>query len=192
MNDRMTRRKSMQTIQPIQIEDAGVEVKRLLQAVNDELGFTPNMVKSMAQSPAALEGYLRLHNALAGGKLDPKFREQLALAIAQANCCEYSLAAHTTLAGKLGVTRDEIQESREARSTDRKTDAGLSFARDLVGSRGDCSLEDLRQLRYAGYSDGEIVEIIANIALNIYTNYFNIVASPDIDFPKVALDMKAA
>jgi uncharacterized peroxidase-related enzyme len=182
----------MQTIQPIQTENASVEAKRLLQAVSAEYGLIPNMMKAMAQSPSALEGYLRFSSALAGGALDPKFREQIALTVAQANGCVYSLAAHTSSAGRLGVAGDEILSSREAWSPDTKRSAGLKFARDIVISSGDGPGEDLRQLRQAGYSDGEIVEIIANVALNIYANYFNIVARTELDFPKVALDMKAA
>src|SRR5882724_9850923 len=155
---------TMQTIQPIQTENASVEVKRLLEAVGAEYGLIPNMMKAMAQSPSALEGYLRFSSALSGGALDPKFREKIALVVAQANGCEYSLAAHTASAGRLGLIGGEILASREAWSPDPKTSAGLKFARDIVISGGDSPAEDLRQLRQAGYSDGEIVEIIANVA----------------------------
>jgi AhpD family alkylhydroperoxidase len=137
----------MQTIQPIQIENASAGTKRLLEAADAEFGATINMIRTIAQSAAALEGYLRFSSALASGKLDEKFRQQLALAVAQANGCGYSLAAHTTLAGRLGLTVDEIRASREARSADSKVDAGLKFTRDLVVRGGDCSPEDLRSLR---------------------------------------------
>src|SRR5437764_14216937 len=103
----------MQTIQPIQTENSSVEAKRLLEAAGDEYGLIPNMMKAMAQSPAALEGYLRFSGALAGGSLDPKLREQIALTVAQVNGCMYSLASHTASAGRLGVDGDEILARRE-------------------------------------------------------------------------------
>jgi uncharacterized peroxidase-related enzyme len=192
MNDRKTKDKLMQTIQPIETEHASAEAKRLLEAARAEYGRIPNMMRAMAQSPAALDGYFRFGDALSGGTLDPKLREQIALAVAQANGCEYSLAAHTALAARLGVTGDEILESREAWSNNKKTAAGLRFARDMVVKSGDGLGQDLQSLRQAGYSDGEIVEIIAHVALNIYANYFNMVAKTEIDFPRVALDVKAA
>jgi len=192
MNDRKTKDKLMQTIQPIDTEQASAEVKRLLETARAEYGRIPNMMRAMAQSTAALDAYLRFGGALSGGTLDPKFREQIALAVSQANGCEYALAAHTAFAGRLGVTGEEILASRQAWSNNKKTAAGLRFARDMVVKSGDGLGKDLRSLRQAGYSDGEIVEIIASVALNIYANYFNLVAKTDIDFPKVALDLKAA
>ena len=182
----------MQSIQPIRTELANSKVKQLLMSVEAELGLTPNMMKCMAQSPAALEGYLRLGDALRGGELDPTFREQLALTVAQVNRCGYSLAAHTAFAGRLGLTIEEIGDGRAARGSDRKTDAGLKFARDLVARSGQLLSSDLRDIRQAGYSDEEIVEIVANVALNIYANYFNIVAGTVIDFPGVGLAANAA
>src|SRR5215470_9618777 len=98
----------MQYIQPIEIENASEGTKRLLEAADAEFGAAPNMTRTMAQSPAALEGYLRMSRALAGGKLDPKLSQQIALTVAQANGCEYTLAAHTVFAGRLGLTGEEI------------------------------------------------------------------------------------
>jgi AhpD family alkylhydroperoxidase len=95
----------MQTIQPIQDEQRDSQAQRLLDVVGGELGLAPNMMKTMAQSPAALEGYLNLSGALANGVLDPQLREQIALTVAQTNRCEYSLAAHVTLGAKGGPQR---------------------------------------------------------------------------------------
>jgi len=95
----------MQTIQPIQLENAGDATKRLLVAASTETGVSSNMMKTLAQSPRVLEGYLQFSRALAGGKLHQKVREQIALAVAQANLCEYSLAYHTTICTKAGSDR---------------------------------------------------------------------------------------
>jgi AhpD family alkylhydroperoxidase len=147
------------------------------------------MMKSVAQSPAVLEGYLQFTRALDGGRLDRIEREQIALAVAQANLCEYSLAYHTALARKLGLTDDHILASREGRAADRRVEAALEFAKELVAENGDCSPAELQR---AGLSDREIVEIIALVALNVFENYFNMVAKTEIDLPKVGLKLSVA
>jgi uncharacterized peroxidase-related enzyme len=184
----------MQTIQPIQDEHSDSQAQQLLDVVRGELGLTPNMMKTMAHSPATLEGYLNFSGALANGTLHPQLREQIALAVAQANRCEYSLAAHAALGRKAGLTEDQILASREARAADARTDAALKFVRDLVISRGDLLAENLHRLRDLDYRDGEIVEIVALAALNIFGNYFNRVAGTELDFPRagVGLRMHAA
>lgn len=179
----------MQTIQPIQIETIGDATKRLLAAASAETGVSSNMLKTLAQSPRVLEGYLQFSRALAGGTLDQKVREQIALVVAQENLCEYSLAYHTSLARKLGLTDDQIMASREGRTPDRKIAALLSFVRDVVAENGDCSTVELHR---AGFSEGEIVDIIALVGINIFENYFNLVARTEVDFPKVRVKLKAA
>ena len=179
----------MPNIQPIQIEKAGETTKRLLAIASTESSLPSNMLKSVAQSPGALEGYLQFRRALAATRPDPQQRELIALAVAQANLCEYSLAYHTALGRKLGLTDDHILAAREGRASDRKLDVALRFVRDLVTENGDCSPAELLQ---AGYSEGEIVEIIALVSLNIFENYFNAVARTEIDHPKVGVKLKVA
>ena len=186
----------MQTIQPVQLEEVGGPVLRLLEIVKseraaffNEKGSLANMMQTMAQSPRAMDAYLKFHRTLAEGSLPARIREQIALAVAQANQCEYSLAQHVSLAQRLGLAHDEIVASREARSTDPKVSAALQFAKALVTHNGEFSTE---QLADAGYNDSEIVEIVAQVALNSFENYFNAAVKTDLDFPKVALAAKAA
>jgi uncharacterized peroxidase-related enzyme len=179
----------MSRIQPIQNADATGKAKQLLDGVQAKLGKTPNLMKTLAQAPAALEGYLNLSGALAAGTLDAKFREQLALAVAQANSCEYCLSAHSTIGKMAGLRAEEVTASRRSQSDDPKRNAGLKFAQLLVVQRGLVSDAALEAVRRAGYSDGEITEIVAHVALNTLTNYFNHVAQTDVDFPKVAVQL---
>jgi uncharacterized peroxidase-related enzyme len=176
------------------IEPAHAEgkAKQLLDAVQTKLGLTPNLMKTLANSPAALEAFLGFGNALAGGVLDAKFRERIALAVAQANSCEYCLAAHTALGGLVGLRPDEIRASRESRSADPRQDAGLKFAQALVVNRGDVSDAAMNRVRAAGFTDAEITEIVANVVASIFTNYFNHVARTIVDFPRVELALGAA
>jgi len=179
----------MQTIQPIRLENASDATKRLLAMASAKIGLPSNMMKSVAQSPAVLEGYLQFCRALDNGKFDQIEREQIALAVAQANLCEYSLAYHAALARKLGLPDDHIMASREGRADDRRVGVALRFAREMVAENGDCSPMELQR---EGFSDREIVEIVALVALNVFENYFNMVAKTDIDLPKVGLKLKVA
>jgi uncharacterized peroxidase-related enzyme len=181
----------MPRITPLDPASATGKAKQLLDAVQAKLGLTPNLMKTLATAPAALEGYLNFSGALAGGGLDAKFREQIALAVAQANSCEYCLAAHTALGSLAGLQADEIAASRSSRSSDARRDAGLKFAQAIVVQRGGVSDAAVNKVRTAGFSDGEITEIVANVALNIYTNYVNHVAQTSVDFPRVELSLEA-
>ena len=165
-------------------ETATGNTKQLLDAVKTKLGLVPNMVRAMANSPAALNAYLQFSGALAAGSLSAKSREQIALAVGQVNKCDYCVSAHSALGKMAGLTADQILESRQGAAADGKTDTLLHFSRKLVETRGQVSGGDVEAMRKAGFTDGEIAEAVAGVALNIYTNYFNHVAATDIDFPK--------
>ncbi|MEV7770259.1 carboxymuconolactone decarboxylase family protein [Kitasatospora sp. NPDC086791] len=159
----------------------------LLAAVGKALGVTPNMTKVMANSPAVLKGYLEFSGALAGGKLSAKVREGIALTVAQENACDYCLSAHTHIATALaGLTPAEAEAARRAESADARTRAALQLAAALVRTRGDLDDADLKAAREAGLGDAEVAEVIANVALNVFTNYFNKAAAVDIDWPVVS------
>lgn len=158
----------------------------LLEAVKAQLGSVPNLFRLVAQSPAALEGYLGLSGALAKGALVAKTRERIAIAVAEKNGCDYCLSAHTYLGKQLAKLDDgELDAARHARSLDPKADAALRFATAVMAARGHISGADLDEARKAGHSDAELVEIVAHVALNTLTNYMNGVASTEVDFPSV-------
>ena len=160
----------------------------LLDAVKKQLGVVPNLMKLVGNSPAALEGYLSLNNALAKGLLEPKTRERIALAIAEINACGYCLAAHTFLGKNVAKLDDaEIAANRNGSSTDPKAAAAVTFAARVALERGHVADADLAAVKAAGYSNAEIVEIVLHVALNTLTNYINEVAQTEIDFPKVDL-----
>ena len=174
----------MSRINQIAPESATGNAKELLDAVKGKLGLVPNMTRAMANSPAALNGYLQLSGALAHGALPAKTREQIALAVAQANGCDYCLAAHTAIGKMTGLTADQIRDSRQGTAVDPKVDALIRFARAVVDTKGRVSSANLQTVRAAGHDDGAIAEVVAHVALNVFTNYFNQVADTDIDFPK--------
>jgi uncharacterized peroxidase-related enzyme len=158
----------------------------LLEGVRKQLGSVPNLFRVVANSPAALEGYLGLNGALAKGRLDAKTRERIALAVAEINGCGYCLSAHTYLAKAIAKLDDgEITANRNGASNDPKADAAVRFAARIVGERGHVGDADISAVRVAGYDDAEIVEIVLHVVLNTLTNYVNEVAKTEIDFPVV-------
>jgi uncharacterized peroxidase-related enzyme len=166
--------------------------KPLLDAVKKQLGVVPNMMKLIGNSPAALEGYLSLNGAVAKGKLSGQLREQIALATAEYNGCDYCLSAHSYLGTNVAkLSGDEIEAARSGHSSDAQADAALGFARKVAESHGRVSDSDLASLRIAGFDDAAVIEIVVNVALNVLTNYVNNVAQTDIDFPKVSAKLAA-
>lgn len=176
----------MSRLQTIDPSTATGKAKELLDAVKGKLGMVPNMTKVMATSPVVLESYLSFSGALAGGLLDSKTREELALLTAQENGCDYCLSAHTAIGKMVGLSNEEIAASRQGNGINAKATAALTFAKHVLNTKGQIDKAELAEARNAGLSDGEIAEIIAHVALNVFTNYFNIAADVDIDFPKVS------
>ena len=171
---------------PVDPARAEGKAKALLDAVKHKLGIVPNMTRHMARSPAVLDAYLAFAGALAGGSLGAKLREQIALVTAEENGCEYCLSAHAALGKGAGLSAADIADARSAEAADAKARHALRFARTLVLGRGHVADTDVAALRTAGFADGEIDEVIANVALNVFTNYFNNVTHPVVDFPRVA------
>jgi uncharacterized peroxidase-related enzyme len=174
----------MERINPVSHEAAEGKARQLLDAVKAKLGIVPNMTRAMAVSPPVLEAYLGLSGTLAYGVLPAKAREQLALDIGEANHCDYCVSAHSALGKRAGLSDADILDSREGKSSDPKTNALLRFARTVVAKRGLVDDADVEAVRAAGHGDAEIAEVVAHVALNVFTNYFNNVAGTAIDFPK--------
>lgn len=175
----------MSRIPTINPERAFGQAKQLLDGVQKALGFAPNIIRTMANSPAVLQGYLNFSNALSKGSLSHKLREQIALVVAQHNHCDYCLAAHSAIGRTVGLSEETIRDSRRGESPNAKDATILHFASTLVMDRGWVPDDEVSRLRKAGVTPGEMTEIIANVALNIFTNYFNHVAQTEIDFPVV-------
>ncbi|WP_317202537.1 peroxidase-related enzyme [Janthinobacterium sp.] len=178
----------MSRVQLIDSSNTTANRQALLEQVHKAFGATPNMFKAVANSPAALSSMWGSFGALGSGVLGAKLGELIAVAIAEKNRCEYCLAAHTVLGKGAGATDEEMSSAQAGRSADPKTAAALTFALKVVGNRAQLSNADVAQLREAGYDDEHIVEILAHVALNIFTNYVNVALEVPVDFPKVALN----
>lgn len=167
------------------------EARQLLDAVQAGLGMVPNFIRVLANSPAALNAFLGIHGIAGTGLLDPKTRERIALAVAEQNGCQYCVSAHTAIGRKAGLDTQEMLANRRGRSSDAKAEAALTFARALVEHTGAVSKAEFDAVRAAGHSDGEIVEIITHVAMNIFTNLLGKATEVEIDFPKMDLNPAA-
>jgi len=177
---------------PASIEAAPAKTHATLETVEKQLGLVPNMFRLIANNPAALEGYVALNGALAKGTLSAASREQIAIAIAEVNGCSYCLSAHTYLGKNVARLDDaELASNRSGHSADPKVAAALAFAIKVATARGAVGEADLDAVRGAGFSDAELLEIVAHVALNTLTNYVNEVFATDIDFPLVAASRAA-
>ncbi len=176
----------MPRLTPIDPDTATGRAKDLLDGVQAALGVTPNLMATMAQSPAVLDAYLALSKALSAGTLSGALQEQIALTVAGENHCDYCASAHTLLGGNEGIAEDELAANLQGRSSDPHTQAVLNLAQAIVTKRGFVSDQDLTEARLAGVSDAEIAEVTAGVAKNIFTNYFNHVAQTEVDFPHVS------
>jgi uncharacterized peroxidase-related enzyme len=169
------------------IETAPEASRALLTAVKQQLGVAPNLFRMVANSPAALEGYVGLIGALGKGELAAATGERIALAVAEFNACGYCLSAHTYLGKNVAkLDEAELAANRRGGSNDPKADAAVRFALKVLERRGHVSDDDVRAVKAAGYSDAAVVEIVQHVALNTWTNFVNSVAQTEIDFPVVA------
>ncbi len=161
--------------------------KLLLDEIHHAFGSTPAMFRAVANSPAALKSMWSAFGALGGGVIPAKLGEQIAVAVADRNACNYCLAAHTALGRKAGASADEMTAAQMGESSDPETAAALRFALKLVEQRGQVGDADVQSLRAAGFDDEHIVEIVAHVALNLFTNYVNVAFAVPVDFPAVKL-----
>jgi uncharacterized peroxidase-related enzyme len=171
----------MQRLPAIDPGAARGETKIALHEAEAHLGNSPNIMRTIANSPTALRGYVALSRELSTGPLDPRLREQIALAVAEANACRYCVAAHAAAGRELGLDDTAIKAAHQASSHDPKVQAALQFARAVTEYRGELTDEEFDRMRRAGYSNEEIAEVIANVVLSIYANYFNTIAQTEID-----------
>lgn len=161
--------------------------KGLLDTVQSQLGTTPNFIRVLANSPKALEGFLGLYGAAGAFELDKATQERIALAIAEGNGCQYCVSAHTAIGSQAGLSSDEMRLNRKGTSADTKAAATVAFAKALNENMGDVTTAEFDAAQAVGLTDGEIVEVIAVVALNVFTNLLGKATRVDIDFPKVPL-----
>lgn len=173
-------------IQPVDPNQVTGQSQEMFQAIRSRMGKVPNMMRTMAHSPALLGGYLGLSSSLDQGVLSPSLRQQIALYVSQVNHCEYCLSAHSLIGKHAGLSPDAILEARQGRADDPKDQALLNLVADLLEHHGNISDEQLSAVRQAGVSDAELSEVVGHVALTVLTNFFNQLSGAEVDFPFVS------
>lgn len=163
------------------------ERKTTFEEIRGAFGVVPNMFRAVANSNGALQSMWGSFGALGAGTLGSKLGEQIAVAVADLNHCEYCLSAHTSLGTRAGASVEEMGEAQRGRSEDPRTAAALTLATTLVQKHGQLADIDLDAARSAGLNDAAIVEVVAHVALNLFTNYINVALQVPLDFKAVQL-----
>lgn len=177
----------MSRINLVTAATANEEQQALLTAIQNKLGMVPNFLKVFANSPAALRAFLGLHGIANEGSLDSQTRERIALTVAQKNSCEYCVSAHTAIGRGTGLSDEEMTAARAGSSADTKAAVAVRFARSVVEHQGEITTAELIEMRDAGFSESDIVEVITHVGMNILTNMIGKASRLEIDFPKVSL-----
>lgn len=174
----------MQRLNSVNPETAEGRQKELLDTVETAFGMVPNTTRVMANSPAVLESFLGFSQAMGSAAIGEKLHNQLKLSTSETNSCDYCTSILSAVAPSAGLSADEILAGRTGNSEDRRAKAALSFANDVLESRGKVSDQQLTDVRDAGFDDAEIVEIVASVVLGCFTNFLNNVADTELDIPK--------
>jgi uncharacterized peroxidase-related enzyme len=175
----------MAKIAPLAAGEASGKVRALLDTAQERWGMVPNVLKTLANSEAALEAWIHFTIAMEGTSLTAELREMVSLAVSEANGSEYCLRLHAALGRAAGLTEEEIRDSRLGKSTSSRTETALAFARALLATKGHAGEEALQRLRKAGFRNGEIVELTVLVAMNVFSNYLTLTAGTASDFPPV-------
>lgn len=180
------------SIKPLTIETATGNVKDTLNAIKGKLGMVPNLFGVMAKAPSVLNSYLQVSENLKDGSLSQQLGEQIAIAVANKNACEYCLAAHTAIGKMVGVDGTELVAAQIGKSSDLKAQAAIDLALEINQTHGEGSASAVAKAVSAGLTEQEVLEVAAHVALNILTNSINGLAETVVDFPKVGLNRTAA
>jgi AhpD family alkylhydroperoxidase len=166
------------------IGDAPAGSREGLKAVAERYGMTPNIYGQMAHAPVVINGLGALGRAIEEhSTLGRKARETIALAVAAANHCDYCQAAHTLAGEAAGLTRDETVRIRRGDVEDPKLRSLAGVAREAAERTGSVTDQTWQAALDAGWSDAELADAFAAIALNLATTYFTHYAGTELDLP---------
>lgn len=174
----------MQRLQSVNPELAQGRTKELFDAVQQAFGVIPNTAKVMANSPAVLDSFLAFSTAMSEAQVGAKLHNQVKLNTSETNSCDYCTSILSAVAPAAGLSAADILAGRTGDSEDRRIKAALAFANDVLEHRGRVSDEQITSVKAAGFSDGEIVEIVTSVVLGCFTNFLNNVADTELDIPQ--------
>ncbi len=164
------------------IDTAPEQSVPFLKSAQQSMGFVPNLIGVLAESPAAVEGYLTLMNIFDRSSFDPVERQVAILAISRVNECDYCMAAHSVVASMQDVPADVIQAIRNDRPiADAKLEALRNFSATVIEKRGWLSDDDVAAFRSAGYGQAHVLDVVLAASLKTLSNYANHVTETPLD-----------
>lgn len=172
-------------IELVDVEKTTGELKAELERTKGMLGAVPNVFLVVANSAPALAVMNELFAFAKKSSLGPATAEQLALALATPNKCQYCARAHSALAAGAGLSAEEILSARKGKGADARAQAAIDLALELNKSHGLVEDALLEETRAAGITDEQIIEIILFTTQNIFTHMVNNLAGTPCEFPEV-------
>jgi len=175
----------MNYIAPLDEASADSATAATFKAIRKQIGMVPNLYATLAKAPSALKAMLEINQANADGRLTAAEREIVSLAASQVNGCQYCLSAHTLLGKNAGLTPEQTHQARTGQSGTSRYAAIGAFTKALVETRGHVDTKTLDGFKAAGLTEADLLEIVANVAGMVLSNFANNVARTQIDFPVV-------
>ena len=166
----------MARIVPIDLDQAPAKARELLDEYAARAGEPGPMIRTMANAPTVLRGYLDLNRAMKRSHLDRRITERIALAAQEWIGCEYCVAAHTAAAQKLGLNDRDIALAKQGTATDPAIASIVAFGQQVIAAPAEISDSDVEGLRSHGYRDEQIAEVVGIASLMLLTGAFNLVA----------------
>lgn len=165
------------------VQNAPAGSRPILEQLEGEVGFIPNLAATMAGSPALLGAFTAARTAVRGGSLGGPERETVALAVSFENSCSYCMAAHCTFAEMEGAPEAALEALRagELPATEPRLAALAAFARRLVRSRGFVPEPQVEELLDAGFSRAELLEVVAVVGMTSLANWTHNLAGTPVD-----------
>ncbi len=163
-------------------DNAPAQSRELLGHWQEKMGFVPNAVGIMAESPALLKGYAELRDAYANGLFSPTERAIIHMTVSSLNGSEYCIAMKSAWCEKSGVSKDIVNALRDERPLkEPKLEALRLFVMAVMKKMGRTDARDLDAFYKAGYSKAHVMEVILGVSLGTIGNLVNHIAQPELD-----------
>lgn len=164
-------------------EEVDQNTRQMFDQIQRNMGKIPNLYATIGHSGSALKGFLAFEAAMADSAFSPKEKEAIALVVSQVNSCDYCLAAHTMLAGMKGLKKEDTIEIRTGHFSEQKLNALVELAKAVTQNKGKVEPSILEAFFKVGYNERALIELMALIALRVFTNYVFAATEIPIDFP---------
>jgi uncharacterized peroxidase-related enzyme len=162
---------------------APVASRPILERIEKAFGFVPNLYALFAESPAALQGALAISEAFSKTSLSPAEQQLVALAVSEANDCEFCMAAHSTIAKHVSNVAPALVAAARNRKPlpDAKLDALVTFTREVVEQRGFVANADIAAFLGAGYTKAQLIEVLFGVGMKTFNNYMDHIAETPLN-----------